>query len=105
MSLAYAYALCWIICLGLAWLIGAGKSRADAGFLLGLLLGPLGVALMYLAPPGGAECPWCRMEIPVKAKVCPYCTREINVPTATVAENNHVAQHRPDPVSAPARSR
>ena len=87
----------WILC-GIA---GAGMlsryGKAGSGFLLGLLLGPIGLIIAWTmrdtakldeakssgAAPGSAEdrvereCPHCAERILVKAKVCKHCGREV----------------------------
>jgi hypothetical protein len=61
-----------------AWLIGAAKGRAGAGFLLGLLLGVIGAigALFLTATPasrGRTACPHCAEPILPAARLCPHC--------------------------------
>jgi DNA-directed RNA polymerase subunit RPC12/RpoP len=87
----------WILC-GVAG--GAMLSRfnkAGTGFLLGLLLGPIGLIIAWTmrdsaklddakrSPPLVAsselrderDCPYCAERILAKAKVCKHCGREV----------------------------
>ena len=45
--LLFGYAMCVII----AWLIGGSKGQGVAGFILGLLFGPLGILFTILTKP------------------------------------------------------
>ena len=40
----------WLICVGLAWLIGHNKGEPSTGVVLGLLFGPLGLVLLLFVP-------------------------------------------------------
>jgi hypothetical protein len=67
-------------------------GRPGKGFLLGGLLGVLGVLILVLAAPGPAEsgsaarsaglvrCPHCAELISHRAHVCRYCQREVTAP-------------------------
>lgn len=78
-----------------AWMVGASKKRAGAGFVLGLLLSWLGVALaLFLSPTPSSEgrrpCPFCAESILPAARLCPHCgTRfaTLPLPPAGTAES------------------
>lgn len=80
----------WLICWAAAWRLGVDKGRGVESFMLGLLLGPLGLLAVYLKPAGGAWCRFCERAIPKAAICCCYCTRPLNAPTAKVATANSV---------------
>lgn len=60
-----------------AWLAAERGRSAETWVLVGLLLGPMAVVLVGLAPrvAGGdyAECPECREPVRVDARRCPHC--------------------------------
>ncbi len=59
------------------WAIGQSKQRAGAGFLYGLLLGPIGWIVMILFPNAGQKCPHCGGMAKKGASVCCHCGRDI----------------------------
>lgn len=74
--------LAWVGCALLGAVIGAARGRPGAGFLLGLLLGVIGVIIaLFLTPPAVAPtpaeprvpCPHCAEQILPAANVCPFC--------------------------------
>ena len=83
----------WWLLFGLAaGIVTAAKSQNALGFLpgflVGVLLGPIGLLISFFIKPskrkqmqGKRECPHCRSLIDARATVCPHCQREIE-PTA-----------------------
>ncbi len=65
----------WPICPLLAASIGSRKGDAIGSFLMGALLGPLGVILAVLSSGDGetATCPHCRGRVSPKARLCKHC--------------------------------
>jgi predicted amidophosphoribosyltransferase len=59
-------------CIGRA--IGSEKNSPEAGFMLGLLLGPLGWIIAFFVD-NRPKCPSCFGRIDSKATVCPHCHR------------------------------
>jgi hypothetical protein len=66
---------------GLIWSRKGGSPAA--GFLIGLLLGLLGLIIVLVGTPRGArttaarrECPHCTQPMRRDASVCPHCRRE-----------------------------
>jgi hypothetical protein len=67
-------------------------GRPGGGFLVGGLLGALGVFILVLAKPGQSEidsvtrsrglvpCPHCAEPIKHEAQVCWYCQHDVNAP-------------------------
>lgn len=71
--------------LGILWLFSAllcaglaheRRRNVVAYFLLGLILGPIGVAIALLAP-RPRLCPHCREAIRPEATACPHCQRDV----------------------------
>ena len=80
---AIAYLLAWLVAFGLpaAWL-ARERGRDPANWLVaGLLLGPVALILVGLAPLGRsgryAFCPACIETVWRLAPRCPYCGHEI----------------------------
>lgn len=61
--------------------IGIPKGQAVAGFLLGLLLGPLGLGLLILSSGTLTHCPFCCQKIKQDALICRHCGQDVSVPT------------------------
>lgn len=65
----------WLVCGVVGGVIGNTKDAGVSGFLLGALLGPLGV-LAAFAVDGRPQCEKCRTRIDPKATICPQCRTE-----------------------------
>ena len=96
MALIIIWLLCGVVSAGVA----ASKGRSGSGFfLLGVLLGPLGLLGAGVASPDRAKqdgkatraglqsgalrrCPHCAEAIQRDAKVCPHCQRDVPPPPA-----------------------
>lgn len=89
--------LLWIVC-G----IGAGLIASNRGangclwFGLGVLLGPLGLAVSFVAGGERKRCPFCRKEIDRQATKCSYCQSDL--PVAATAPPPRSYQ-KPIPIS------
>lgn len=74
--------------------LGARKGRPFAGFVFGVLLGPIGWLIVAVGPDVKAteqatlmrKCPHCAELVQPGAKVCKHCRRDI-APTPTLAAN------------------
>ncbi len=64
-----------VVSAAVAATIGERKGRAIIGALLGLFLGPLGVAITWGMTGNRVPCPHCRERIHRDATACPHCTR------------------------------
>ena len=90
----------WLACALFGFAIGSNKGRGGTGFVLGLLLGVIGVIVIAVMRPASEThtrrnqpvtvtarnrdsqpwlrpCPWCAEKIQPTAKTCPHCGREL----------------------------
>lgn len=58
---------------GIGAVIGQKKGQPVGGFFLGVLLGPIGWIIAYMAKAGTRTCPDCAERVIDKAKVCKHC--------------------------------
>lgn len=67
---------------GIGYFIGDNRGRGPLGFLLGVLLGPIGwVIVLLLSPEVGSnvaasaprQCPECFGKVPAAARKCMHC--------------------------------
>lgn len=63
----------WIISAFIAAAIGGRKGEAGLGFLVGAILGPLGIVFALLSSGNRVPCPQCHELMHKKAAVCPHC--------------------------------
>ncbi|NLS12028.1 hypothetical protein HGP28_03865 [Vibrio sp. SM6] len=57
--------------------VGYRKNNTVAGVLLGYVLGPIGLLLMFLsADRRCAHCPHCGIKVDFKAYFCPHCRQK-----------------------------
>lgn len=58
--------------------LARGKRRsAFMWFWVGLLLGPVGVIVLYCLGDAGVPCPYCRKSVAIDAVKCPYCRSDL----------------------------
>ena len=67
----------WLACGIAAAIIGARKGEGLGGFILGVLLGPIGILIVAVSRGNRRECPACRELIHAAARICPHCRTEI----------------------------
>lgn len=65
---------------GIGALIGIAKEAAGLGFLLSVLLGPIGW-LVTFAMDGRKQCPACNVRLNGSPSVCPGCRARLDFPT------------------------
>ena len=86
--------LWWFIFGIAAGVVTAARSQNALGFvpgfLIGVILGPIGLLISFFIKPtkaklmkGKRECPFCREALDVRATVCPHCQRESEPGTIT----------------------
>ncbi len=97
----------YILVFGLVgWVIGERKGRAEAGFLFGALLGPIGWLIVAVGPDVKAaeeatrmrKCPFCAELVQPDAKVCKHCGRDIAPVGREPAVEEQVVQEVEQPV-------
>jgi len=71
--------LIWIACGIVAAIIGSGKGEGCAGFILGVVLGPIGILLALASSGNRRACPYCKEMIHREALVCPRCQRDLPI--------------------------
>lgn len=88
------YLIIWIVCGIIAGAVYSNRGRSGiSGFLIGVLLGPLGIILALVSKPNTQElesrslasgdlkkCPNCAELVRGDARVCKHCGREFTGP-------------------------
>jgi len=67
----------WFLFGIVAALIGKNKGQGCLGFIVGFLLGPIGLIIMIFTRGNRRRCPHCKELINKDASVCPHCRREV----------------------------
>ena len=73
------YAIAWACAFGSvgSYMGGQLKGQPTLGFVLGLLLGPLGLLLVFAFEDVRPKCGQCKMAVPEGAKKCGHCGADI----------------------------
>ena len=66
-----------MICGVIASVLGSRKGMGVSGFFYGLILGPLGVILMFISKGKRVACPFCKKLNYITSTVCIHCDKEI----------------------------
>ena len=81
----------WVAPIWVATSIGKSRGRQLLGFLLGIVLGWIGVIIIAVLEPtaefrremdlkDGFPCPFCMEPVRTGASVCPHCRRDLPPP-------------------------
>lgn len=87
----FLFLVLWLAPAVVAYRMGEEKGMGALGLVLGVCLGWLGVAAVYVLGGGSGEerrqsqiaagthfaCPWCQELVRMGALVCPHCRRDI----------------------------
>jgi len=68
----------WIFCGLVAAAIGSKKGEAFLAFIVGALLGPLGILIAIISRGKRKKCLYCKELIHKDATVCPHCQKEVS---------------------------
>lgn len=71
----------WLVCGFVGAIIGSAKQSGFAGFLLGLILGPLGLLAAFMVD-GRAKCPTCAGRLHSGSRLCHHCGQPIADPAS-----------------------
>jgi len=63
----------WLCFAAVGAMIGSKKGCAGEGFVLGLILGPFGVAFAWMMTGNRRQCPSCKNLVHKDALICPMC--------------------------------
>lgn len=72
--------LVWLVSIIIATMIGQRKGTPVLAFMLGVVLGPLGVLIVLASSGNRLPCPYCREKIIKGALKCPHCQSDLGPP-------------------------
>lgn len=88
----------WIACGLISAMIASGNgSSGCVFFILGILLGPIGIIIALLS--SGQKCPECGKKISNDAKTCPYCRTKFDDEKSSENTNSESNNSNPKPNS------
>lgn len=67
----------WFVCALISAAIGSRKGETGSAFVIGLILGPLGILFALLSSGNRRPCPQCQERIDKKATTCPFCRTQL----------------------------
>ena len=67
----------WILCGLIGAAVGSSKNLGLWGFVVGFLLGPIGLLIVVLSSGNRIPCPFCCEKMNRRATVCPHCQRDV----------------------------
>ena len=83
--------LLWVVCGVAAGVIASGRNASGClWFGLGVLLGPIGLALSFTAG-SGRKCPQCQSSVHERARKCPKCQSALSVSVASIEAQPRLA--------------
>jgi hypothetical protein len=68
----------WLLCGIVAAMIGRRKGAGCVGFVVGLILGPIGIIIALVMKGNRKACPFCKELVNRDATVCPHCQKDID---------------------------
>ena len=68
----------WLACVVASTIIGSPKETGISSFFYGLILGPLGVVLVFISKGKKVTCPFCKKLNYITYKTCIHCDKKIN---------------------------
>jgi len=71
------FALIWMLCGVVAYMIGSKKGEGICAFFAGLLFGPIGILIALLGKGNRKGCSYCKELMHKEAIVCPHCQRSV----------------------------
>src|SRR4030067_1737039 len=74
----------WVVCGIVAAIIGSRKGAGCSSFIVGLILGPLGIVVAIFMKGNRRQCPSCREYIDPTATKCPKCQEDLKIIDAPV---------------------
>ena len=86
----------WIICGIAAGIIGGQKGAGCLGFIVGFLLGPVGIVIALVMKGERKICPHCRGYVDLHASKCPHCQESIAIFGSPIALDDHNTKKCPD---------
>ena len=66
-----------VVCGVIASVLGLRKKMGISGLFYGLILGPLGVILVFISKGKRVACPFCKKLNYITSTVCIHCDKEI----------------------------
>lgn len=78
----------WFLCGIAAGLVGASKGEGILGFIVGFVLGPIGLIGAILSTGNKRRCTACRTYIDPKATLCPNCRTAV-APRPSIWDHNN----------------
>jgi hypothetical protein len=71
----------WFLCGIVAASLYRNKGGSEiTGFLIGLVLGPIGILIALVSGDQRPRCPFCKEHVSKGATICPHCRKELQVP-------------------------
>ncbi len=69
-------AVLWLVGIIVSMLISIPRGNAVIGFIVGLLLGPLGILVVLFISDRRPRCMHCKQLVEADDVICPHCRKE-----------------------------